>query len=184
VAGRRTTRAGPRGTRGPGGQRSSRARVATSSANRPTPRAERPVFTGRAAILLLVLAVLAVSYASSMRAYLQQRAHIEALRAEIAETGQDIEALEREKRRWQDDAYVEMQARERFGYVMPGETGYQVIDENGRPLDSPDRLSDPDEVAPAVPTAWWEVAWSSVELAGDPEKYGGRPEHKIEAPAE
>ena len=40
----------------------------------------------------------------------------------------DIKALEREKRRWADDEYVKAQARERFGWVMPGETSYQVID--------------------------------------------------------
>ncbi|MBD8870464.1 septum formation initiator family protein [Nocardioides sp. MJB4] len=118
-----------------------------------------------------------------MRAYLQQRDHIADLNAQIAETGQDIEALEREKQRWQDDAYVEMQARERFGYVMPGETGYQVIDENGEPLDSPDQLSDPDSVEGIEPTPWWETAWASVEAAGDPEDPADRPEQKIQAPA-
>ena len=41
----------------------------------------RPRLTGRAAILVLVLAVLAVSYASSLRAYLQQRVHIVELKA-------------------------------------------------------------------------------------------------------
>jgi len=73
------------------------------------------------AVLVVVVAVLVVSYASSMRAYLQQRAHINDLHAQIDTSERDIKALEREKRRWQDDAYVETQARERFGWVMPGE---------------------------------------------------------------
>jgi hypothetical protein len=45
---------------------------------------KRSRFTGRAAVLVLVLAVLTVSYASSLRAYLQQRAHIGDLKAQIA----------------------------------------------------------------------------------------------------
>ena len=53
------------------------------------------------AVLVVVLAVLVVSCASSMRAYLQQRAHINDLNARIDSSERDIKALEREKRRWQ-----------------------------------------------------------------------------------
>ncbi|MBA3781421.1 MAG: septum formation initiator family protein, partial [Nocardioides sp.] len=60
----------------------------------------RPRLTGRAAVLVLVLAVLVVSYASSMRAYLQQREHISDLKSAIAERETSINELEREKRRW------------------------------------------------------------------------------------
>lgn len=117
---------------------------------------------------MLVLAVLAVSYASSLKAYLQQRAHIVELKSEIAQTSATIDDLEREKRRWNDDAYVRAQARERFGYVMPGETAYVVLDENGEPIESRAELLDPREVLAEPPTAWWQDAWESVELAGDP----------------
>jgi hypothetical protein len=116
---------------------------------------------------VLVLAVLAVSYASSFRAYLQQRDHIADLRSQIDTTGKTIDQLEREKRRWEDDAYVGQQARLRFGYVKAGENSYQVLDENGEPLDSPDSLSDPENSPEDVPTAWWETAWASVEAAGN-----------------
>ncbi len=118
----------------------------------------RPRFTGRAAVLVLVLAVLTVSYASSLRAYLQQRSHIGDLKGAIAERENAINALER----------VKAQARARFGYLMPGETGFLVLDENGKPLESRAALSDPDEVIKTVPTAWWSDAWASVELAGNP----------------
>ncbi len=128
----------------------------------------RPRFTGRAAVLVLVLAVLTVSYASSLRAYLQQRAHIGDLKSAIAERETAINALEREKQRWQDPAFVKAQARARFGYLMPGETGFQVLDENGKPLESQASLSDPDDVIKTVPTPWWSDAWASVELAGNP----------------
>ena len=117
---------------------------------------------------MLVLAVLTVSYASSMRAYLQQRSHIGDLKTRIAEREQSINDLEREKRRWEDPAYVRAQARERFGYLMPGETGFEVIGADGQPLEPQATLKDPDEVIRTTPTAWWTDAWDSVELAGNP----------------
>jgi len=122
------------------------------------------------AVLVVVLAVLVVSYASSMRAYLQQRAHINDLHARIDGSERDIKALEREKRRWKDDAYVETQARERFGWVMPGETGYQVIDRDGRPMERDDELTDPDSMARQVPDPWWDKVYGTFEAADHPKK--------------
>jgi cell division protein FtsB len=132
--------------------------------------APRPRFTNRAAILLVVFAVLVVSYASSMRAYLQQRDQINGLKERIAASKADIAEAEREKRRWQDPAYVEAQARARFGWVLPGETSYQVLDANGKPLTGEDELTDPRTVAPAKPRAWWSKAYSTLEAADHPEK--------------
>lgn len=189
---RRTPRGGPGGPRGPrqghsthpgargtrpraGGTRTPAPRneqapaAAGPAATRParTP-ARRPRFTGRAAVLVLVLAVLTVSYASSLRAYLQQRSHIGDLKAQIAEREASITDLEREKKRWEDPAYVKAQARARFGYLMPGEQGFEVIGADGRPIEAQATLNDPDEVIKTVPKAWWTAAWESMELAGNP----------------
>ena len=137
--------------------------------------------TGRAAILVLVLAVLTVSYASSMRAYLEQRTQISSLKDQIALRQANIDDLEREKRRWDDPAYVKQQARE-LNYVMPGETAYVVLDENGEALDQETALTDPSTVAPKKPVGWWDTAWQSVELAGNPPKPEDPPASKIEEP--
>ena len=186
---RRARGTGPRGRTGPG-RTTSAARLSRPAVDRaaPTgvnPTSVRPRLTGRAAILVLVLAVLTVSYASSLRAYLQQRQHIDELNAQIAQTGDDIQQLEREKRRWDDDAYVATQARQRLNYVFPGEESYIVLDEDGEPLDATDQLSDPGSNGTSDPTAWWTTAWGSVEAAGNPPsevKQG--PAGTIKAPAE
>ncbi|KQY55612.1 MULTISPECIES: FtsB family cell division protein [unclassified Nocardioides] len=178
MAERRPNRgSGPRGTRRPTSPRGSRPRpgaVATpgTSPRRPAARRTpvRPKLTGRGTVLVLVLAVLTVSFASSMRAYLEQQSHISDLHAQIDETTQDIGQLEREKRRWDDEAYVKAQARERLNYIMPGETGYMVLDENGDPLDSKDQLTDASDLPEEEPPAWWDTAWGSVEAAGFPNK--------------
>ena len=128
----------------------------------------RPRLTGRAAVLVLVLAVLTVSYASSLKAYLQQRQHIAEVKAQIVQSEADIDALEREKARWRDPAYIQTQARARFGYVMPGETSYVVLGEDGKPLEAQTALRPKQDVLVKEPTAWFETAWESVVLAGNP----------------
>ena len=135
------------------------------------------------AILVLVAAVLVVSYASSMRAYLQQRSQIGDLRAQIASSRTDISALQREKRRWGDDEYVRQQARLRFGWVLPGETAYQVIGRDGKPLEHTDELTDPSSVARTVPEAWWGKVYGSLEAADHPKKKP-TPATKIAPPTE
>jgi cell division protein FtsB len=184
VANRRTSPRGPRpgGQRGPGrvptGARG--PRPATEGARSAGEPGRRPRLTGRALILVLVLALLAVSYASSMRAYLQQRAHIADLKAQIAQRESNIDQLEREKRRWHDPAYVASQARARFGYLMPGETSYVVIGEDGRPLEAETTLTDPATIDRRTPTAWWSEEWRSVELAGHPPKPKAPPATRID----
>ena len=181
---RRTSRGGPGGSRRPDGrgQRGTAARPRPlvpqpSSAGRPAGDVvRRPRFTGRAAVLVLVLAVLTVSYGSSLKAYLQQRSEIADLKSQITERATSIDALEREKRRWDDPAFVQAQARARFGYLLPGETSYIVLGADGRPLEGGASLKDPAEVVKVEPTAWWTSAWESVELAGNPPTSGsGKP---------
>ncbi len=175
----------PRGRTGPG-RRPGAPRQARPASIRPEAEgaagaeAPRSRFTGRAAVLVLVLAVLTVSYASSLRAYLEQRGHINDLKTQIAEHEANIDSLESEKDRWEDPAYVAKQARERLGYVMPGEKTYLVLDENGQPLEPAAELQDPGTVLASTPTPWWSDGWASVELAGDPPKVGKPPASEID----
>jgi hypothetical protein len=129
---------------------------------------------------VLVLAVLMVSYASSLRAYLQQRSHINDLKTSIAQREVAIDQLEDEKARWDDPAYVAQQARERLGYVMPGEKTYLVLDENGQPLEPASALQDPTAVIATSSTPWWDDGWASVELAGNPPEVGKPPVSQID----
>jgi cell division protein FtsB len=176
-------RNGPGGSRRPGGRGSPQRPRPSAAATSPVAGQRRPRFTGRAAILVLVVAVLTVSYASSLRAYLQQRSHIADLKAQIAERSASIDDLEREKRRWNDPAYVQAQARARFGYLMPGQTSYVVLGEDGKPLESDTDLPDPSEVREREPEAWWSPVWKSTELAGNPPRHQAPPADEIEAPA-
>lgn len=137
-------------------------------------RQPRPRLTGRTVVLALVVLVLAVSFASSMQAYLAQRAKIADLKAEIARSEASIERLERELERWSHEAYVRAQARKRLGYLKPGWTGFIVLGKDGEPVgdeagsSSPDDLSVPGEASRPVPEAWYADFWASVKTAGNP----------------
>ena len=178
--GRAPGRSAGRASSGPSGRRGA-ARV-RSGGGPAAPR--RPRFTGRAAILVLVVAVLMVSYASSLRAYFEQRDHLASLHADIAASEAEIASLEREKARWDDPSFVRSQARLRFGWVLPGEIGYQVLDEDGTALESEDTLSDPVPETTDDQPLWWQSAWDSVEAAGRPEDLAAKPKpaDQIRAP--
>ncbi|WP_212721734.1 FtsB family cell division protein [Nocardioides dongxiaopingii] len=181
--GRRTPARGPRTTpggrkpratarpapRGSGGRPSSAAPTRPARPARPAaaPAGPRPRITSRAAVLVVIVAVLAVSYASSLKAYLQQRDHIQDAQERIAASEATIADLEKEKQKFEDPAYIEQQARARFGYVMPGERPFVVL-RGGEPIDVEGSLSDPDSIDPSDPPPWWDDAWTTMEIAGDP----------------
>ncbi|MFF8728252.1 septum formation initiator family protein [Streptomyces sp. NPDC015171] len=101
------------------------ARVYRSQAKRQVRRSR---LTGRAALLALVLCSLVVALAYPMRQYVSQRAEIADVRRKQEQARERVEQLRDLKARWQDDAYAEQQIRRRLHYVMPGETGYVVVD--------------------------------------------------------
>ncbi|AXE86444.1 septum formation initiator family protein [Streptomyces sp. Go-475] len=101
------------------------ARVYRSQTKR---QARRSRLTGRAALLALVMCSLIVALAYPMREYVSQRAEIDDLQREQQQARQRVERLRDMKARWQDDAYAEQQIRQRLHYVMPGETGFIVVD--------------------------------------------------------
>ena len=80
-----------------------------------------------------MLLVLTISYASSLRIYFAQSHEIASTRAEISERQERIADLQGQLGRWGDADYVRTQARQRLGWVVPGETGYQVVDAQRQP---------------------------------------------------
>lgn len=121
--------------------------------------------TTRAILLLGVLVLLIASYATSVHAWWGQRQEILALEQQVARAEADIAELEDLEQRWKDPAFVRQQARERFGWVMPGEVGYRVIGLDGQLQGDLSNL----EAPPTPPTQDWAARmWGSVERAGQP----------------
>ena len=114
-------------------------------------------------MLLSVVLLLLASYTSSLHAWWQQRGEIQAKKAEIVMREAAIDDLTDTEARWEDPAYVEQQARQRFGWVMPGEVGYRVIGADGSVEGDVPTLDEP----PAPEQRdWYETLWGSVEAAG------------------
>lgn len=120
-----------------------------------------------------VLVVLVLLLAPYVRPWVTQRSQIAEGDEQVRELQREVEELTAERRRWNDPAYVRAQARERLHFVMPGETGYVVLDDvNARAWSTPD----PRTAAAALPAMgagtdrgpWYARVWSSVQIAGDP----------------
>ncbi|MGH3971480.1 MAG: FtsB family cell division protein [Mycobacterium sp.] len=80
----------------------------------------------RAAILAAVVCVLTLTIAGPVRTYFAQRTEMKQLAASEAALRRQIADLEQQKVKLADPAYIAAQARERLGFVMPGEIPYQV----------------------------------------------------------
>ena len=123
-----------------------------------------------------MLLILTISYATSLRIYFSQAHEISATKAEIAERQQRIRDLQGELARWDDEAYVRTQARDRLGWVVPGETGYAVIGADGKPLGGGAEIKAEASPQEPAPDSWWSKLWGSVQAADRPAP--------VEAPAQ
>lgn len=124
--------------------------------------------TRRAVAMIVVVAILVLSYATSLRVWLDQQSEIAATKADIRERQERIAELEDELARWDDPEYVKAQARERLGWAVPGETGYRVVGPDGEPLGGTGTLNET-ENAPPEEAAWWGRLFGSVQAVDQPE---------------
>lgn len=131
----------------------------TTRTSAPRPRRR---FTGRAVVLTVVLAALALSYVFPLRVYLGQQAEIAELRAAQAEKRAHVEELAAEAALWSDDDYVRVQARKRLYFGEPDETLLLPVWEDEQA--PPETGFDPDD-APAPPDVWWDTLWVSIRSA-------------------
>lgn len=145
---RAAARAAARATRQPGKQvkadPSELISLDKAAADEPISSARRrTLFTGRFVVLGVVLIALFLTYFSSLRVFFNQRAQMDQARSQIAQYKSQIDDLQDKVQRFSDSEYVKAQARQRLGWVVPGETGYQVIGVDGKVIgDSATILTD------------------------------------------
>jgi cell division protein FtsB len=82
----------------------------------------------RVVVLASIAVLLAITRVPTLRSYLHQQGKIESLRHQVAQQEAGVADLQKEQARWNDDAYVMQQARERLKFVKVGEKSYTVID--------------------------------------------------------
>ncbi len=124
----------------------------------------RTSFTGRAVIVICVLAALAITLAVPVRELLSQRAEITALSEEVAAAEERVDDLSASVADWNDPSFIAAQARTRLRFVFPGEVGYVVLGADDRPLPAEPATVEPDGIDP-----WFALMWESLRSADAPE---------------
>ena len=135
---------------------------------RPAPA--RPHFTGRAAVLAVVLCAIALSLAYPVREYLAQRRQIDVLLAQGARIAQRQRFLRAEQARLKTPGYIEQQARDRLHMCLPTQMCYVVID--------PRRRHAKGAAGTQAATPWYGRLWSSVQQANAGSAGKARPSGK------
>ncbi|MDO0975133.1 FtsB family cell division protein [Mycolicibacterium frederiksbergense] len=113
----------------------------------------------RAAILAAVVCVLTLTIAGPVRTYFAQRTEMNQLKTVEAQLRSQIADLEQQKIKLEDPVFIAAQARERLGFVMPGDIPYQVQLPPGAtaaPVTGPDAP----EVASGDP--WYTSLWHTI----------------------
>ncbi|WP_246160044.1 FtsB family cell division protein [Microbacterium rhizomatis] len=82
--------------------------------------------SGFMAIMMGLVVLAAFVLVPTIGTYLDQRQQITALTQAVEVSQADIAALQLQRDRWKDPAYITTQARERLYYVKPGEVVYLV----------------------------------------------------------
>jgi cell division protein FtsB len=102
-------------------------RTAAGGADESLDPVPAKAFSGRLLALGVVMIAITILLAPTVKIFLDKRAEIAALQADIAAKQTKQDDLKRQVSRWQDPNFVKQQARDRINMVMPGETGYWVF---------------------------------------------------------
>lgn len=122
---------------------------------------QRLGFTARrAAILAAVICVLTLTIAGPVRTYFAQRTEMKQLAASEAQLRTQIAELEQQKAKLGDPVFIAAQARERLGFVMPGDVPYQVQLPPGAvtPSDQPG----PSSSTTSSNDPWYTALWRTI----------------------
>ncbi|OBH04678.1 MULTISPECIES: septum formation initiator family protein [unclassified Mycobacterium] len=121
---------------------------------------QRLGFTARrAAVLAAVICVLTLTIAGPVRTYFAQRTEMNQLAASEAALRRQIADLEQKKVKLGDPAYIAAQARERLGFVMPGDIPFQV---QLPPTAAVPAQPGADTAKPASHDPWYTSLWHTI----------------------
>ena len=129
-----------------------------------TPKAQpRPVLTGRALVLGVLVIGLVVVLASPVKRYLGSRRDVGTAAAQLQHDRAQLADLAKQKARWSDPGYVQQQARKRLQFAMPGDTVYIVVDK-GQQSDI-ERTREVANAGTGGSNAWNQRLWGSIRAA-------------------
>lgn len=123
----------------------------------------------RALALFVVCLIAFAIVAPTLRYAVSQQEELRAVTSNVEEAQARTDDLERRLELWQDPEYVRAQARDRLGYVMPGETAYVVVDPEiaTGEQSAAEREAAERQAQHAAATPWYMRAWETMEIAGE-----------------
>lgn len=121
----------------------------------------RSALTPRAAVLTAVAALIVASIALPMRDLVAQRNRINALRDRQTVASEELKAMNAQIAKWNDPAFVAVQARERLHFVLPGQVGYVVLEADDAPV-----LLHGATPKGARSRSWYSAIWGGIKRAG------------------
>ena len=143
-----------------------RAQAAESTAKHPTSVSFGGIeISMRILGLILLGALLAMLLVPSFMQLWSQERELAAIKAKVQQTQADNDAKRQQLELWSNPQYIASQARERLGYVKPGETQYSVLDP-GKDYQDQAQVAAAREAGPARP--WMQVLSMTVEEADHP----------------
>lgn len=143
-----------------------RTQAAESTAKRPTSVSFGGIeISMRILGLVLLGALLAMLLVPSFMQLWSQERELAAIKAKVQQTQADNDAKRQQLELWSNPQYIASQARERLGYVKPGETQYSVLDP-GKDYQDQAQVAAAREAGPARP--WMQVLSMTVEEADHP----------------
>ncbi|MGH8923568.1 MAG: FtsB family cell division protein [Acidimicrobiia bacterium] len=110
---------------------------------------------GRLALGLVLLAFLAATFPFSQ--IIEQQERVEAAATELARLENENLFLADEIAALETPAEIERMAREKLGYVMPGETAFVVLEPD---VGVTIPIENPVEDATGQPQPWWRSLWN------------------------
>jgi cell division protein FtsB len=81
--------------------------------------------------LLAVILIGMFTLAPSIQIWYEQQREIADYRALVLQAQENLEGMQQERLRWDDEVYIRAQARDRLYFVMPGEVSFLVMDAEG-----------------------------------------------------
>lgn len=130
--------------------------------------------------VILVVAFVALSVATPLRNYFQQRAELAQVEATIERQLAERDDLNAELDRYNSEAYIREQARTRLGVVEQGESAFRLMDPR---IDTSSPTDPGVEHDDSEPDPWYTQLWGSVATpadedgegdSGEPGQDGGR----------
>ena len=118
-------------------------------------------FSGRMLALGVVMIAITIMLAPTVKIFVDKRAEIAGLQADIAAQQAKQTDLKRQVSRWQDPNYVKQQARDRINMVMPGETGYWVFGSD-LPAGQPGGAAGEGTAQDPADLPWVDALWQSI----------------------